>query len=91
MVVKQFWMSSEVISMDGVYAENCLEQFQYNQTYIRPSISNRVVVCKACCHHRSSAHPVFRQAFYSIWMLAYRTSPVADKYFLLTAVESFNR
>ena len=46
MVVKQFWMSSEVISMDGVYAENCLEQFQYNQTYIRPSISNRVVECK---------------------------------------------
>jgi hypothetical protein len=39
-------MSSEVISMDGVYAENCLEQFQYNQTYIRPSISNRVVECK---------------------------------------------
>ena len=46
MVVKQFWMSSEVISMDGVYAENCLEQFQYNQTYIRPSISNRVVDAK---------------------------------------------
>ncbi len=32
--------------MDGVYAENCLEQFQYNQTYIQPSISNRVVDAK---------------------------------------------
>jgi hypothetical protein len=42
-------LSSKVIAMDGVYAENCLEQFQYNQTYIRPSISNRVVDVKRCC------------------------------------------
>jgi hypothetical protein len=42
-------LSSKVISMDGVYAENCLEQFQYNQAYIRSSISNRVVDCKVYC------------------------------------------
>ena len=42
--------------------------------------SNRVAERKACCFL------LYLLAFYSIWMLGYRTSPVADKYF--SAVES---
>ncbi len=43
MIVKQTGLGSKVISMDGVYAEHCLEQFQYLEALIRPPDLNKVV------------------------------------------------
>ena len=69
-----------LISMDGVYAENRRERFQYPSVNGEPRLTQigRWNVKRAV---------LFIPVFYRIWMLAYRTSP-AQHFFRSVAVES---